>query len=115
MVVSIDPERAGQIRLARRSYDRTVAGVISAAVVGALLGLTLGVLTPGFATALMTALLGTALWLGCGTGLAVRFDVPGVSWLPDTWLGWLVMWSVTAVIGLCIQWMHRPKSADMPG
>ncbi len=92
-----------------------VVGVISAAVVGALLGLALGVFTPAFATVLMTALLGAALWLGCGTGLAVRFDVPGVSWLPDSWLGWLVMWSVVAVIGLSIQWMHRPQSADRPG
>ena len=88
-----------------------VAGVISAAIVGALLGLTLGVLTPGFATALMTALLGAALWLGCGTGVAVRLGVPGVSWLPDSWLGWLVMWSVAAVIGLCIQWMHAGRYA----
>ncbi len=94
---------------------QAVVGVISAAVVGALLGLALGVFSPSFATALMTALLGAALWLGCGTGLAVRFDVPGVSWLPDSWLGWLVMWSVVAVIGLCFQWMHRPQSADMPG
>lgn len=94
---------------------QAVVGVISAAAVGALLGLALGVFTPTSATALMTALLGAALWLGCGTGLAVRFDVPGVSWLPETWLGWLAMWSVVAVIGLCIQWMHRPQSADMPG
>jgi hypothetical protein len=92
-----------------------VAGVISAAVIGALLGLALGVLTPAFATALMTALLGAALWLGCGAGVAVRLGVPGVSWLPDSWLGWLVLWVVAAVIGLCIQWMLRPKSADKPG
>ena len=106
--------RAGKEAFAE-APRQAVVGVISAAAVGALLGLALGVFTPAFATALMTALLGAALWLGCGTGLAVRFDAPGVSWLPDSWLGWLVMWSVVAVIGLCIQWMHRPQSADMPG
>ncbi len=106
--------RAAREALAE-SPREAVAGVISAAVVGALLGLTLGVLTPAFATALMTALLGAAIWLGCGTGVALRLGVPGVSWLPDSWLGWLALWSVTAVIGLCIQWMHRHKSADKPG
>lgn len=106
--------RAAKEALAE-SPREAIAGVVSAAVVGALLGLALGVLTPAFATALMTGLLGAALWLGCGAGIAVRLGVPGVSWLPDSWLGWLVLWTVTAVIGLCIQWMHRPKSADKPG
>ena len=31
MVVSIDPERAGQLRVSSQAYDRTVAGVISGA------------------------------------------------------------------------------------
>lgn len=69
------------------------------------LGLLAGLLMPRKSAALVTSMLGAAIWLSCGAWL-----IQGVSWLsgargltafsPE---GWAIVWGVASVIGLALQ------------
>lgn len=84
--------------------------IIAAAILGALLGLLVGALIPVFSASVVTAFGGSLLWL-FGSGIVAERFADGAM-LPSTGRAWLVLWIVVSVIGLCIQWMFRPRVAD---
>jgi len=121
------PERVAEARgeadriwaAARRAWDKApqklAAGLAGSSLVGALVGLIMGVVAPTFSAALVTALIGSALWVRCGGALVTLVGLPGGSLLPRTVPGWLLVWIAASVIGLGIQWMYRAKPADNAG
>lgn len=121
------PERVAEARgeadliwaAAQRAWDKApqklAAGLAGSSLVGALVGLIVGVVAPTFSAALVTALIGSALWLRCGGVLVTMVGLPGGSVLPRTVPGWLLVWIAASVIGLGIQWMYRAKPADNAG
>lgn len=83
------------------------------AVIGALLGVLLGALSPQACSGVVTASGGSLLWLG---GVATLLGMLGVEgWMPFSVRGWLIMWGAVSVLGLAIQWMLRPKATDKSG
>ncbi len=82
---------------------RQRAVMFGAALVGMMAGLLFGMTMPTRSAAMMTAMAGSAIALGCGLMLAESYDAPR-DWLlgqpPSTWA---IMWGVVAAIGLTFQ------------
>lgn len=83
---------------ARTPRERMVA--LGSCVAGLLFGLIAGVLFPRRMTALVTALLGGAVWMFCAASLARAMTGFEPAWSAQTWT---VLWVGTAVIGLVLQ------------
>jgi hypothetical protein len=61
-----------------------------AAVIGSLVGLLLGIVTPAVSATAMTSMAGSLLWLSGMRVLALRFEVPDGPWLPTSNVTWLM-------------------------
>ncbi len=70
---------------------------------GILAGLVVGLVFPKKSSALVTALVGAAVWVPCAAWLAVAWNAPGNERLNFTALTWLVIWVCVAIAGLAIQ------------
>jgi len=70
---------------------------------GLVAGFLIGSLMPGKLAAIFTSLLGSAIVLCSGTWLVRAFDAPGQSLLNQGAREWLVIWLVTAAVGLLVQ------------
>jgi hypothetical protein len=89
----------------------------ASAVLGGFLGIIVGLLMPSIAASAITSMGGSALWLSGAHLLAVRFGLESVSWFPSTSARWLLVWLITSILGLCLQWIFRTKKpvpADKP-
>ncbi len=86
--------------------------VVASAITGTLIGVLLGALAKTFSAIAVTAFGGSLLWLTCTGVLLTRLDVPEGLWTPGASVDWLALWLITAVIGLGVQWMLRPRQND---
>jgi hypothetical protein len=77
-----------------------------------LLGLVVGAVASTLSAAAITAVGGSLLWL-CGVQvLAIRIGVPEGPWLPSSGSAWLIVWLITSILGVVIQWTFRKRPAD---
>ncbi|HRQ74793.1 MAG TPA: hypothetical protein PK098_02625 [Phycisphaerales bacterium] len=89
--------------------------LVASAIGGALLGLMLGAMAPGFSAAIVTAFGGSLLWLGGGRLIAEHMGYADASWMPAAGTSWLTIWVVTAMVGFAIQWTFHRRKADKSG
>jgi hypothetical protein len=74
-----------------------------AAIAGYLVGTIAGMLLPVKASAIITALVGPAVWMPAGVYLLHAFDLPQAQSLPTRPETWLLVWAVAATLGLIVQ------------
>jgi len=74
-----------------------------AGVLGAVVGIILGILMPAWAAAAITSFVGAAVALPAAAWLMVALDLPGQSALNLSPLGWSVLWVSAALLGLVVQ------------
>jgi hypothetical protein len=86
--------------------------LLASALIGGLLGLLFGTLSPRFSGSIVTALAGSLIVLVCAWIVLMRAQAPWPSWLPASPVGWSICWMCTAIIGLSIQWTFRRRPAD---
>jgi hypothetical protein len=84
------------------------------ALVGALTGLIIGLVARRFSDCAVTAMLGAAIWLAAANVIALRSGLPDGPWMPKSFIVWMGLWLIVAIIGLSIQWARRPSPADKP-
>lgn len=75
---------------------------------GAVLGLLIGLVAPVRASAVVTAMLGAAVWLPSLAWLTHALKMPGQSVLDHGAMGWLVIWIVISLIGTIFQFTGLP-------
>ena len=75
---------------------------------GAVSGLLIGLVAPVRASAVVTAMLGAAVWLPSVSWLAHALNVPGKGMLDRGAMGWLVIWIVISLIGTVFQFTGLP-------
>jgi len=83
--------------------SRQQGTLVLCGLAGILGGLILGLVFPKKSSALVTALVGAAVWVPCAAWLAVAWNAPGNERLNFTALTWLVIWVCVAIAGLVIQ------------
>jgi hypothetical protein len=105
---------AGQARWERVPGPHRLM-VAGGGVCGGLLGFLFGVFVPRRASALVTALFGSALWLSCAAWVAHATAAPGLAFLDQPTQVWLVIWPVTASIGVLVQWMMIVRARASEG
>ncbi|MGI9014706.1 MAG: hypothetical protein ACR2GY_10710 [Phycisphaerales bacterium] len=81
---------------------------------GAILGLLIGLVAPGFTASLVTATIGSAMLLFGGSVLTASLGGTSAElpWLPRSAIAWASVWLALSVIGIAIQWTFRPRSVD---
>lgn len=82
------------------------------AISGVLFGLLLGLAAPAAGAGLVTALIGSLIWMACAWVLAVRFGAESWPFVPQTTAHWVIGWAAISIIGLGIQWTLPRKRAD---
>lgn len=86
--------------------------LMGGAAVGGAVGLALGLILPGVAASLQTAMVGALLILFSGRTLLLKY-VPGSEGLmPGSWRGGLLSLGLITLLGVLIQWTLRKKKAD---
>lgn len=85
----------------------TISGII-----GASLGLLIGLLMPERAAGGVTAMLGSAIWLPNFVWLSLTLNIAWARYLHQGPVVWLSVWLVLGLLGASVQWitMHRAKS-----
>lgn len=96
----------------RQEPSGVQTGMLAAAVIGAAIGLFVGVAASGFSAFVVTAIMGAMFMLLSGWLVLCEFDRQDLSWLPTSSNVWLVVWLVTAFIGFMIQWTFRTRRTD---
>ncbi len=91
--------------------ERQRPALVIAAVFGVLVGAILGTLAPTFSSIIVTAFGGAMLWLFCAGLIVQRAELPAISALSGA-DRWLLLWLITSLVGVGIQWMFRPRKAD---
>lgn len=89
--------------------------LIASAIGGALLGVLIGALAPGFSAAIVTAFGGSLLWLGGSRLIVESLGYTEASWMPARGMSWLTIWVVASLVGFAIQWTFHPRKADKSG
>ncbi len=115
-----DPELTTPLReawrLAKAGWNRAEAPLkgllLAACAFGAMLGFVVGAGAPGFSAIVVSSLGGSFLILS--TGWIMGAKIPHADGLLDklTPTTWTLLWLITSVLGLGIQWIFRPKRAD---
>lgn len=94
----------------RPARDKLI--ILSSTVAGLALGLLMGVAMPKRSSALVTALFGSALWLGAGVALIRANADPDPGFITQPPVTWAVVWAIAAVAGMAIQFgLIKRKSA----
>lgn len=83
----------------------------ASAVLGVFLGIIVGLLVPSIAATAITSMGGSALWLSGAHLLAVRFGMADAGWMPATSARWLLVWLITSLLGIGLQWIFRTRKA----
>lgn len=102
----------------RAEYDRRPARdklvILSSTTAGLGVGLLIGLTMPRRSSALVTSLLGSALWLAAGVALIRANADPDPNFLTQPPLAWAVVWALTAVVGMTVQFglIKRRGSKD---
>ena len=96
--------------------EETSRLIVLGSTLGALMfGLVLGLAAPERASAVVTAALGSALWLYCFAWLSVEEGAPWAGSLEIGARGWAIAWAATAAVGAGAQlllWSRRKKSGE---
>lgn len=82
--------------------------IIAIALLGNVVGFSIGLLATKKSAMLITAFAGPLIWVPSAIWLAAALDLPGLSHLPSDPLVWALVWFVLSVVGIAIQW-RRPK------
>jgi hypothetical protein len=85
----------------QKEQDKVVLGV--SALGAALFGFFLALFAPSRSTSLATAMLGSAIVLGCSIWLLNAFEAPGRRYLEQGPIVWLGVWAAAAVLGVAVQ------------
>lgn len=91
--------------------ERTLVGM--GWLAGAAIGLIVGLVWPARAAGVITAAVGSALFLACGTWLAHATAMPGRHALELPAAAWSLIWLVATLIGIAVQW-HGLRAVDEP-
>jgi hypothetical protein len=97
--------------------DESKLIVLGSSLGALMIGLILGLAAPERASAIVTAALGSGLWLYCFAWLSVSESAPWVGSLDLGARGWAVVWAVTALIGTGSQlllWSRKQKPKACP-
>lgn len=90
--------------------------IVLGSTLGALMfGLILGLMAPERASAVVTAALGSALWLYCFAWLSVEEGAPWAGSLEIGARGWAIAWAATAAVGAGAQvllWSRQKKTEE---
>ncbi len=82
-------------------------------ILGAAAGLLIGFAAPKRSSAVVSALAGSAIWLGSAVWLMHAFEAPGREFLQRTPLVWVIVWLAAAGVGVMLQLKaRRAKVAD---
>ena len=87
-------------------------GMIIAAIVGALTGFLVGTLASSISVSVVTAFGGSLLWMTSSAVFARELGLSDNLYSMLTAPGWLLVWAMSGIIGLSIQWTYQPKRAD---
>lgn len=87
-------------------------GMIIAAIVGALTGFLVGTLASSISVSIVTAFGGSLLWMTSSAVFARELGLSDNLYSMLTAPGWLLVWAMSGIIGLSIQWTYQPKRAD---
>lgn len=85
--------------------------MVLAGLGGLLGGLIVGLIFPKRMSIVVTALLGSAVWVPCGVWLAAAMDMPGKQFLTQSASTWLMVWFSLAALGVIIQTTMLNRSA----
>ncbi|MCC5824116.1 MAG: hypothetical protein LAT64_08605 [Phycisphaerales bacterium] len=95
-----------------RRPDRDKLIILSSTLAGLAVGLLVGVAMPRRSSALITSLFGSALWLAAGVALIRANTDPAPAFVAQPPLVWAVIWGLTAVAGMAVQFgLIRRKGA----
>ena len=83
-----------------------------ASILGWILGMLLGSLSPTMSAMVVSSGGGSVLALFTGATLGTRFGLPMDDGPASDARLWLVVWSVMLIIGLGVQWRRERKKAD---
>jgi hypothetical protein len=97
---------------ARPARDRLV--ILSATLAGLAFGLLVGVAMPKRSSALVTSLLGSALWLAAGVALIRANTDPDPAYLTQPPLTWAIIWTIAAVLGMAVQFGLIRRKGSKP-
>jgi hypothetical protein len=90
--------------------------IVGSAVVGAVAGIFIGLVMPGWGAAAVTAMFGAAVWLPCFVWLSGALSLPWLDALDRTPLQWLMVWGGASLVGMTVQWARgRRGSAAASG
>ena len=83
-----------------------------AAIVGALTGFLVGTLASSISVSIVTSFGGSLLWMTSSAVFARELGLSDnlYSMLPAP--GWLLLWGMSGIIGLSIQWTYQSRRAD---
>lgn len=94
--------------------DRDKLVILSATLAGLAFGLLVGVAMPKRSSALVTSLLGSALWLAAGTALVRANTDPDPTYLSQPPLTWAIVWTIAAILGMVVQFGLIRRKASKP-
>jgi hypothetical protein len=101
----------GGKELWKKAPEKLQPVLAATAILGAFVGIIIGLLMPKLAAAVVTSMGGSALWLSGGHVLLTRLGGGDAAWLPSTCTHWLVVWLITSCVGFGLQWFFRGKRA----
>lgn len=87
-------------------------GMIIAAIVGALTGFLVGTLASSISVSIVTSFGGSLLWMTSSAVFARELGLSDNLYSMLTAPGWLLIWAMSGIIGLSIQWTYQPRRAD---
>ena len=97
-------------------WDRTPPGLrpgmLIAAMVGALTGFLVGTLASSISVSIVTAFGGSLLWMTSSAVFARELDLSDNLYSMLSAPGWLLLWGMSGIIGLSIQWTYQSRRAD---
>lgn len=93
--------------------DKQILGLST--LIGAALGVLIGVLMPGKSAAMITSMAGAAIWLASATWLAHALEIPGRNLLHRSPMGWAFIWIVFSTLGLMFQWTRTKRKTAKEG
>lgn len=78
---------------------------------GVLLGLLFGALMPQHTSALIAAMVGSAMWIPSAAWIATAAGVPGAEHLDQPVTVWLAVWLGSTIVGVSVQWIAAGRRA----
>lgn len=97
---------------ARPARDKLV--ILSSTLAGLAVGLLMGVAMPKRSSALVTSLMGSALWLAAAVALVRANTDPDPAYLNQPPLTWAIVWTIAAILGMVVQFGLIKRKGSKP-